>query len=270
MKKVALVTGASSGIGEDTARRLKREGYIVYGAARRMERMKALKKEGIKTIHLDVTEDQSMVSCITEIIQSEGRLDVLVNNAGYGSYGALEDIPMEEARRQMEVCVFGLARLTQLALPHMRKQRSGSIVNISSVGGKIGEPHGAWYHAAKFAVEGMSDSLRMELAEFGIDVIIIEPGSIKTEWGSIAVDNMMKVSGHTAYGNLTKKHADMLTRFGGRGSEPSVIGKTIVKAVTAKKPKTRYCVGTAGPMMLWMRRLMTDRMFDRMMLSQMK
>ncbi|MCH4887099.1 oxidoreductase [Acidaminobacter sp. JC074] len=270
MKKVALVTGASSGIGEDTARRLKKEGYVVYGAARRVERMKGLKKEGIKTIYLDVTDDESMINCIKKITDEEGRLDVLVNNAGYGSYGALEDIPMEEARRQMDVCVLGLGRLTQLALPLMRKQRSGSIVNISSIGGKIGEPHGAWYHAAKFAVEGMSDSLRMELAEFGIDVIIIEPGSIKTEWGGIAVENMLKVSGHTAYGNLTRKHADMLNRFGGRGSEPSVIGKTIVKAVTSRRPKTRYCVGTGGPMMLWMRRLLSDRMFDRMMLSQMK
>lgn len=270
MKKVALVTGASSGIGEDTAKRLMKEGFMVYGAARRVEKMKGLEQDGIKTIHLDVTDDESMINCIDKIIKAEGRLDVLVNNAGYGSYGALEDIPMEEARRQMEVCVFGLARLTQLVLPHMRKQRSGSIVNISSIGGKIGEPHGAWYHAAKYAVEGMSDSLRMELYEFGINVIIIEPGSIKTEWGGIAVDNMLKVSGHTAYSDLTRKHADMLKRFGGRGSEPSVIGKTIVKAVTSKKPKTRYCIGTGGPMMLWMSRLLSDKMFDRMMLSQMK
>lgn len=270
LKKVALVTGASSGIGEDTARRLKAEGYIVYGAARRMERMKGLELDGIKIIHLDVTDDESMIKCVDKIISDQGRLDILVNNAGYGSYGALEDVPMSEAKRQFEVCVFGLGRMTQLALPHMRRNGYGKIVNISSIGGKIGEPHGSWYHAAKFAVEGMSDSIRMELKQFGIDVIIIEPGSIKTEWNGIARENMLKVSGKTPYGNLAKKHANMLKNFEGRGSEPSIIGKTIVKAVKARKPKTRYCIGVGGPMMLNMRRILSDRMFDNMMLSQMK
>ncbi|MDX8363494.1 oxidoreductase [Cytobacillus sp. IB215316] len=270
MKKIALVTGASSGIGEDTALRLMEAGFVVYGAARRLDRMESLKKEGVKTLPLDVTDDESMVKCVKTIIKEAGRIDVLVNNAGYGSYGALEDVPMSEAKRQFEVCVFGLGRMTQLVLPHMRKQKSGKIVNISSVGGKIGEPHGSWYHAAKFAVEGMSDSIRMELKQFGIDVIVIEPGSIKTEWNGIARENMLKVSGKSVYGDLVKKHANMLKNFEGRGSDPSIIGNTIVKAVTASKPKTRYCIGTGGPLMLNMRRLLSDRMFDRMMLSQMK
>lgn len=270
MKKVALVTGASSGIGEDAVLQLLKAGFTVYGAARRIERMKKIEKKGAKVIHLDVTDDDSMQACIGEIIDTEGRLDVLVNNAGYGSYGALEDVNLEEARRQFEVCVFGLGRLTQLALPHMRKQRSGKIVNISSIGGRIGEPHGSWYHAAKFAVEGMSDSLRMELKQFGIDVIIIEPGSIKTEWNGIARKNLLDVSGNTAYGNLASKHANMLAKYEGRGSEPSIIGKTIVKSVTARRPKTRYCIGTGGPLMLFMRRVLSDRAFDSMMLSQMK
>lgn len=270
MKKIALVTGASSGIGEDTAMRLVDAGFVVYGAARRLKRMEGLKKKGVKILHLDVSNEESMVNCVNTVIKENGRIDVLVNNAGYGSYGALEDVTIEEGKRQFEVCVFGLARMTQLVLPHMRKQWSGKIVNISSVGGKIGEPHGSWYHAAKFAVEGMSDSIRMELKQFGIDVILIEPGSIKTEWNSIARENMLKVSGKTAYGNLAKKHANMLKSFEGRGSDPSVIGNTIVKAVTTKKPKTRYCIGTGGPLLLNMRRLLSDRMFDRLMLSQMK
>ncbi len=270
MKKVALVTGASSGIGADTAIRLQQAGYEVYGAARRMDRMEGLKSKGIRILPLDVRDNESMENCVKEILKRSKRIDVLVNNAGYGSYGALEDVPVAEARRQMEVCVFGLARMTQLVLPQMRKQQSGKIVNISSVGGKIGEPHGSWYHAAKFAVEGMSDSIRMELKQFGIDVILIEPGAIKTEWSGIAQENMIKVSGHTAYGNLARKHANMLARFEGRGSDPSVISNTIVKAVNARKPKTRYCIGTGGPMMLNLRRLLSDRMFDNMMLSQMK
>src|SRR5215207_11623280 len=179
---VALITGASSGIGEATAVELLRRGFTVYGAARRVDRMAALADRGVHVIEMDVTDDASMTSGVERVIREQGRIDVLVNNAGYGSYGALEDVPLDEARRQFEVNVFGLARLTQLVLPHMRAQRDGYIVNISSMGGKIWEPLGSWYHASKFAVEGLSDSLRVEVAEFGIKVVIIEPGTIRSEW----------------------------------------------------------------------------------------
>src|SRR5512145_1253867 len=164
--KVALVTGASSGIGEATALELLARGFVVYGAARRVARMQGIADRGGRILELDVTDDDSMRAAIDTILAERGRIDVLVNNAGYGSYGALEDVPIDEARRQFEVNVFGLARITQLVTPHMRAQRSGRIINISSIGGKFYEPFGAWYHATKFAVEGFSDSLRMELRPF--------------------------------------------------------------------------------------------------------
>ncbi len=186
MSKVALVTGASSGIGEETANFLISAGYTVYAGARRVDRMKPLADRGARLLKLDVTDDESMVAAAETVLRETGRVNVLVNNAGYGSFGALEDVPIDEARRQLDVNIFGLARMAQLVLPTMRGQRSGKIVNIASVGGKIGEPFGSWYHATKFAVEGLSDALRMELRQFGIDVIIIEPGAIRSEWNKIA------------------------------------------------------------------------------------
>src|SRR6476620_2526998 len=197
--KVALVTGGSSGIGEATARALAADGFVVYAVARRTEPMAALSESGVHLFSMDVTADASVVAGVDRIIAEQGRIDVLVNNAGYGSYGAVEDVPIDEARRQFEVNVFGLARLTQLVTPTMREQGSGRIINISSIGGKFYEPLGAWYHATKFAVEGFSDSLRLELAPHGIRVVIIEPGPIRTEWNTISRDGLVEVSRGTAY-----------------------------------------------------------------------
>ena len=154
---IALVTGASSGIGEATARRLADDGFVVYGAARRIDRLEPLAAYGIVPLAMDVTDEASMTAGIDRILSERGRIDVLVNNAGYGSYGALEDVPLEEARRQFEVNVFGAARLMQLVLPHLRAQRSGTIINVTSMGGKIYTPLGGWYHATKFALEALSD-----------------------------------------------------------------------------------------------------------------
>ncbi len=270
-KKVVLITGASSGIGKETAKLLVENGHIVYGAARRLDKMNYLKELGVKLLEMDVTNDESMVKGIQKIIETEKRIDVLVNNAGYGSFGALEDVPLSEAKYQFEVNIFGLARLTQLVLPHMRKQQSGKIVNISSMGGKFGEPHGAWYHATKFAVEGLSDSLRMELKQFNIDVVIIEPGAIKSEWGGIAKENLLKVSGNTPYKNLAAKHAALIDETYKRvGSEPIVIAKTIAKAINSNNPKTRYAVGGGAKLLLFMRRVLSDKLFDKLFLSQLK
>jgi NAD(P)-dependent dehydrogenase (short-subunit alcohol dehydrogenase family) len=270
MKKVALITGASSGIGKETAKLLVQQGYIVYGAARRIEKMLDLEQEGVKLLTMDVTDEASMTEGVNQILQTEGRIDVLLNNAGYGSYGALEDVPLSEARYQFEVNIFGMARLTQLVLPQMRIQVCGRIINVSSVGGKLGEPHGVWYHATKFAVEGLSDSLRMELKEFGIDVVIIEPGAIITEWAGIARENMLKTSGNTVYGELTRKHAAMFQRADKMGSQPVVVAKTIVKAITTSHPKTRYATGGGAKLILFVKSILPDRMFDKLMLGMMK
>ena len=270
MKKVALITGASSGIGKETAKLLVQEGYTVYGAARRVDKMADLKEVGVKLLAMDVTNDESMIAGVNEILSTENRIDVLINNAGYGSYGALEDVPISEAKYQFEVNIFGLARLTQLITPMMRKQGSGKIINISSIGGSLGEPHGAWYHTTKYAVEGLSDSLRMELKQFGIDVVIIKPGAILTEWNQIARENLIKVSGNTDYKVLAHKHAKMLENADKQGSQPIVVAKTIVKATLAKNPKTRYATGGGAKIILFIRKILSDRMFDKLMLSMMK
>ena len=262
--KVALVTGASSGIGEATARQLAAAGVTVYAAARRTERMQKLTQAGIHPLAMDVTDDASMQSGVDSILNEQGRIDVLVNNAGYGSYGALEDVPLAEARAQMEVNVFGAARLTQLILPHMRARRSGTIVNVTSMGGKITTPLGAWYHATKFALEAISDCLRMEVAPFGINVVVIEPGGIRTEWSGIAADKVRAVSGTGPYASQGNAVASSLTSESTRrrSSPPELIGKTITKAVTARRPKTRYAVGYGAKPMIALHGLLPDRTFD--------
>ena len=263
-KKVALVTGASSGIGKSTALELKNKGFIVYGAARRVERMEDISKLGINTIALDVTNEDSMSACVDTILKKEGRIDVLVNNAGYGSYGAIEDVSLEEARRQLEVNLFGLARMTQLVLPSMRKHKFGKIVNLSSMAGKVTTPFGAWYHATKFAVEGFSDCLRMETSSFGIDVIIIEPGAIQTDWGIIAADNLTNNSSNGAYKKSANEVAHYLkNNYSGTNlTKPESIAKTIAKSVTVSKPKTRYLVGYGAKLSVFCKRLLTDRGYD--------
>ena len=262
--KVALVTGASSGIGEATARQLAAAGLTVYAAARRTERMQKLTEAGIHPIAMDVTNDTSMQAGVEAILNEQGRIDVLVNNAGYGSYGALEDVPMAEARAQMEVNVFGAARLTQLVLPTMRAQRSGTIVNVTSMGGKITTPLGAWYHATKFALESISDCLRMEVAPFGIDVVVIEPGGIRTEWSGIAAEKVRAVSSNGPYAPQGNAVASSLTSEATRrrSSPPELIGKTITKAVAARRPKTRYAVGYGAKPMIALHGLLPDRTFD--------
>jgi NAD(P)-dependent dehydrogenase (short-subunit alcohol dehydrogenase family) len=264
--KTALVTGASSGIGEATALQLAELGYTVYAGARRVDQMSELASRGIRTRLVDVTDDASMAALVETIIGDTGRIDVLVNNAGYGMYGALEDVPIEEARRQFEVNVFGLARLIQLVLPQMRAQRDGYIVNISSMGGKIWEPLGSWYHASKFAVEGLSDCLRVEVAEFGIKIVIIEPGTIRTEWSGIAADKLEATSANTPYARQAKlvgaglRSANRLPIAAG----PEVVAEVIAKAVQSPRPRTRYPAGGGARAILLAERILPDRGFDRL------
>ncbi|RDZ06405.1 short-chain dehydrogenase/reductase [Priestia megaterium] len=258
---VVLITGASAGMGKATAELLLEKGYIVYGAARRVDKMKDLEVKGARILAMDVTDEQSMIDGVNRIIQEQGRIDVLFNNAGYGSYGAVEDVPLDEAKRQFEVNLFGLSRLTQLVLPHMRKQKSGKIINNSSMGGKVYTPLGAWYHATKHALEGYSDCLRFEVAQFGIDVVIIEPGSIESEWNDITLENVQKTSGHTAYAKMTKAFVDMSKRAP-KSTSPKVIAEIVLQAIESKKPKTRYVAGQFAKPLIALRKLVSDRMYD--------
>jgi len=262
--KVALVTGGSSGIGEATALKLTELGYTTYAAARRVQRMGDLAAAGVRPLAMDVTDDDSVRSGVKHILAEAGRIDVLVNNAGYGSYGAVEDVPLTEARYQFEVNVFGAARLTQLVLPQMREQRAGTIVNITSMGGKIYTPLGGWYHATKFALEALSDCLRIETRPFGINVVVVEPGGIQTEWAGIAADKLRTVSGNGPYGEQAKAMAESLDSNTNRRrqSPPTLIANTIAKAVTARRPKTRYAVGFGAKPLIFMRGLLPDRGFD--------
>jgi NAD(P)-dependent dehydrogenase (short-subunit alcohol dehydrogenase family) len=263
--KVALVTGASSGIGEAAAKRLIDAGFAVYAGARRLDRMAALASRGAILLPLDLTEDASIVAAVERIRAERGRLDVLLNNAGYGSYGAVEDVPIAEGRRQFEVNLFGLARLIQLVTPMMRAQHAGRIINISSMGGKIWEPLGAWYHATKFAVEGFSDCLRMELTPFGVDVVVIEPGAINTEWGEIALDTLARTSGQTAYAPQAEEKRAMFLSAAGTGSDPDVVAQAVIAAVNAQRPKTRYAVGAFAKPMIFAVTYLPNRAFDWIM-----
>ena len=264
--KTALVTGASSGIGAATAATLHRLGYTAYGAARRLDRLRELADQGIRPLAMDVTDEESMLAGVQRIIDDTGRIDVLVNNAGYGSYGALEDVPLEEGRRQFDVNVFGAVRLTQLVLPHMRAQHAGTIVNITSMGGRIYTPLGGWYHGTKFALEALSDCLRIETKPFGINVVVVEPGGIATEWGGIAADGLAATSGQSPYADQAQAMVKTLTDPAStrRNSPPTVIADAVAKAVTARRPKTRYVAGFGARPLLLTRRLISDRMFDRL------
>ncbi|MDN4165899.1 oxidoreductase [Cytophagales bacterium LB-30] len=270
MKKVAIITGASSGMGKSTAFELQTKGYKVYGMARRTDKMNDLKAKGMEVVSLDLTNDASIVNAVNTVLEKEGRIDVLVNNAGYGSYGSVEEVSIEEAKRQFEVNIFGLARITQLVLPTMRKQKSGRIVNISSMGGKIYTPFGAWYHATKFALEGWSDCLRIEVKPFGIDVAIVEPGGIQTEWGDIAMDNLEKVSGKGPYASMVKKVVDISGKNKNNLTPVEVLGKEIAKAATEKNPRTRYLKGYLAKPLVTLRKWLGDRTFDKMLMSQLK
>src|SRR4051794_22898091 len=261
--KVALVTGGSSGIGECTVRELLDAGYVVYTVARRVERMQPLVEQGAHAFAMDVTDDASMVAGIDRIVAEQGRVDVLVNNAGYGSYGAVENVPIDEARRQFEVNVFGLARLTQLVIPTMRAQQSGRIINVSSVGGKFYEPLGAWYHATKFAAEGFSDSLRLELAPYDVRVVIVEPGPIRTEWNELARAHLVSSSAGTPYEHQAEGvRARMEAGDGPMMSGPDVVGRKIARAATARRPRTRSPVGRGARSVVTARRLLPDRALD--------
>lgn len=270
MKKVIIVTGASSGIGKATALQLIQEGHTVYGLARRVENMQDLIKAGGNAMSMDVTQHDQVKAVIAEIIKRENRIDVLVNNAGFAIWGAVEDVSYEDAKRQFEVNIFGLAEVTKAVLPRMRNQKSGTIINISSIGGKIYTPLGAWYHATKHALEGWSDCLRMEVNDLGINVVIVEPGAIRTEFGEVLNDNFSKsIDGHYAELGTVIDKVMKSVNDPSQSSPPSVIADVISKAIAASRPKTRYAAGKMAAQTLFFRKWFSDRFFDKTMLNMM-
>ncbi len=272
-QKTVLVTGASSGIGKSIAKQLLQENYNVFVAARRLDQMQDLVQLGATAIKMDITSESDIKSVMEQIKASAEGVDILINNAGYAIYGAVEDTSIEDARRQFEVNIFGLAAVTQAVLPYMRSKKAGTIINISSVGGKIYTPLGAWYHATKHALEGWSDCLRLELAQFGIDVVIIEPGGILTEFAEVLNDPMMERSGKSVYSAMAKSVSKSTSDLYGKDGKmpgPQVIANLVSKALNTNKPKTRYRAGYLAKPLLFMRWLLSDRMFDKIILSQVK
>ncbi|NEO37909.1 MAG: oxidoreductase [Moorea sp. SIOASIH] len=270
--KVALITGASSGMGKEMAKSLLKDGLTVVVAARSVEKMADLRELGAHPLRMDITDEASIQAAVNEIQDTYGKVDVLVNNAGFGCYGTVEETSIDDARYQFEVNIFGLARLTQLLLPKMREARSGKIINISSMGGKMYTPLGAWYHASKHALEGWSDCLRLELAAFNIDVVIIEPGIIRTAFGNVLMGPMLERSGNGPYAKLANSVAKATEKSynSGSGSSPKVIADIVSKAVKARKPKTRYVAGQFAAPMIFIRKWFGERIFDWVIMSRVK
>ena len=263
---VALVTGASSGIGEAAALALAEKEWTVVGAARRLDRLEPLRATGVTPHVVDVADDASMVTLVEDVVAEHGRIDVLVNNAGYSVFGAVEDVPVEVARRQLEVNVLGLSRMSQLVLPHMRAAGSGRIINIASVAGHVSEPLGGWYHASKYAVEALSDAMRMELAPHGVTVSIIEPGAIRTEFGGIAAESLEENSGSGPYAAQARRMAKAHERmFGSAAADVDVVVDAIVHAATADRPRSRYQVPASAKAMVAATKVVPARAMDAVM-----
>ncbi len=274
ISKAVLITGCSTGIGRATARRLARAGHTVYATARRRESVADLAGDGCRVLALDVTNEASMRAAVERVEKDEGAVGALVNNAGYGSEGPVEEIPMEEVRRQFETNVFGLARMCQLVLPGMRRQGFGRIVNVSSMGGRMTLPGGGFYHASKYAVEALSDALRFGVRGFGVDVVIIEPGTIKTEFGNTAVDKVdASASAESPYAHfrdvlkqqIRSAYEGPMRMLAGESED---VAKVIERAITARRPRTRYIITAGARVLLNLRRVLPDRGFDAFLRTQ--
>ena len=272
VSKAVLITGCSTGIGRATAERLAAGGWKVYATARRLESIADLAAKGCETLALDVTDEASMEAAVKHVEDAEGAVGVLINNAGYSQSGAVETVPMEEVRRQFETNVFGLVRMCQLVLPGMRRQRWGRIVNLSSMGGRLVFPGGGLYHGTKYAVEAISDALRFEVRDFGVDVILIEPGLIKTEFGNAAVASVEE--GTEAEGPYAEFNAHVAAQTAGvyeegplskLGGGPDAVARKIEKALTSSRPRPRYRVTPSAHLAIGQRRIVSDRVWDAMM-----
>ena len=266
--KAVLITGCSSGIGKATAERLAGRGFTVYATARRPESIEELAQKGCKLLALDVCDEESMRAAVAAVEEAEGAVGALVNNAGYSQSGAVESVSMADVRRQFETNVFGLVRLIQLVLPGMRRQRYGRIVNLSSMGGKLTFPGGGYYHGTKHAVEAISDALRFEVRDFGIDVVVIEPGLIRTAFGEAAVvptDEGPYANFNAAVAATTAGiYEGPMARL---GAGPEAVARKVERAIKARRPRTRYPVTASARFLLLTRRLLPDRGWDAMMRS---
>lgn len=267
-QKVVLITGTALGIGKSTAEYLIDKGHIVYGGDILIEENLYLNDIGGTALEMDVTNQEHIDNAVTQIISEHGRIDVLVNNAGLGVYGAIEDVSMEDIYYQYDVNLFGLARVTKAVLPYMREKESGTIINISSVLGETYGPLAGWYLSTKHALEGWSDALRVELKKFDIDVVIVQPGAINTNFSNVTKTYMDKYRTNSAYQHL---YGEPITDTGNdvlsNQSDPIVIAKVINKAIDARNPKTRYAAGSYSKIGIFLRKIMTDKMFDRFILS---
>jgi NADP-dependent 3-hydroxy acid dehydrogenase YdfG len=269
-----LVTGCSSGIGAATAAALLAAGHVVYASARRPETMAALEAAGAHTLALDVTSEDSMAAAVNRIVESHGRVGALVNNAGYGEYGTIEETDLAKVRTMFETNVFGLARLTQLVLPAMRAQRAGRIVNVSSMGANFTFPGGGFYHATKYAVEAISDALRNEVRPFGIRVVIVEPGLIRSQFGDTAMSSeAASVDPASPYAALLAASASATTgsyEHPMLAAEPEKVAAVVVKAVESRRPRSRYVITPAARAMITARTLGGDRVWDGIVGRQFK
>jgi len=267
-QKVVLITGTALGIGKSTAEYLIDKGHIVYGGDILIEENLYLNDIGGTALEMDVTNQDHIDNAVTQIISEHGRIDVLVNNAGLGVYGAIEDVSMEDIYYQYDVNLFGLARVTKAVLPYMREKESGTIINISSVLGETYGPLAGWYLSTKHALEGWSDALRVELKKFDIDVVIVQPGAINTNFSNVTKTYIDKYRENSPYQHL---YGEPITDTGNEilsnQSDPIVIAKVINKAMDARNPKTRYAAGAYSRIGIFLRKIMTDKMFDRFILS---
>ncbi len=267
--KAVLITGCSTGIGRATAERMASAGYTVYATARRVESIADLEAQGCRTLALDVTDEESMRAAVAAVEDAEGAVGVLVNNAGYSQSGAVESIDLDEIRAQFETNVFGLIRMSQLVLSKMREQRWGRIVNVGSMGGKLTFPGAGVYHATKYAVEAISDAMRFEVKGFGVDVVLIEPGLIKTEFAAAAVGALNTGTDDEGGPYAEFNQAVAASTVGAYegpaamlGGGPETVAKTIEKAIGSRRPKARYPVTPSARIVMGQRALFTDRMWD--------
>ena len=264
-QQVVLLTGASAGIGKETAKTLIKAGYKVYAVGRRLDAMADLEAHGGIPMSMDITQSEDIERVVNHIIAEEGKIDILINNAGYATQGPVEQVPVDEARRMFEVNLFGLGMLTQLVLPNMRTRKAGKIINISSGAGKVYFSMGAWYVASKHALEGWSDSLRVELKPFNIDVVIIEPGAISTEFNDVSLNPLVENYGNGPYRDMVNSLAEFsrdAEKDDKNSSPPSVITSLIVKAINAKRPKLRYAGGAMVKPVMFVRKWGGDRLYD--------